>query len=423
MNQVLIIDETPLLREYLRFKLTENEVEVTIAASSMEGLIKIRNIRPDLVIMDYHLSSSIHGGCMEVLKQKKAGATTAQIPVIIVAQQLDQKKILDLVQYNVKKVFTKPIKMDVLFRTIEEILGASFDIDDSPGIVEAHVNDDIIFIELSQGLNRDKLDLLSFKITELIELYRIRVPKIIVMFSAVSLSHADGPNLQKLLNIVLRSSRARQSNIRILTKEEFVKIFIRAQKEFEHIEVAGSLSQALDGLLTDTADPGEDQALIGAKVLTADTGAMESMQLRFDGETRGGAGSYNPEDIKEILKDMHLAAVDDDPVILELIQNTFSSFNVRFNLYQDGAEFISALDREQFDFIFLDLMMPKADGFAVLRELRDKNIHIPVVILSAISQRETVIRAFQMGTKSYLVKPIKPADIFKKTMEILRVNV
>jgi DNA-binding response OmpR family regulator len=145
------------------------------------------------------------------------------------------------------------------------------------------------------------------------------------------------------------------------------------------------------------------------------------MQLRFDGENKF-SNKFSLEEIKESLSDLHIAAVDDDSIIRELISNTFRGFFVKISPYADGAEFIAALERERFDLVFLDLMMPRADGFAVLRELKDRNIAVPVIILSAANQRETVIRAFQMGTKSYLMKPPKAEDIFKKTLEILRVN-
>jgi DNA-binding response OmpR family regulator len=62
------------------------------------------------------------------------------------------------------------------------------------------------------------------------------------------------------------------------------------------------------------------------------------------------------------------------------------------------------------------------DGFAVLRELQDRNNTVPIIILSGLSQRETVIRTFQMGSKSYLIKPLNPQDILKKILEILKVN-
>jgi DNA-binding response OmpR family regulator len=58
----------------------------------------------------------------------------------------------------------------------------------------------------------------------------------------------------------------------------------------------------------------------------------------------------------------------------------------------------------------------------VLKVLQSRDIRYPVIVLSAVTQRETVIKAYQMGIKSYLVKPLKPEDIFKKSMEILKAN-
>ena len=417
VKSVLIIDETHLFREYLRSKLDDNSIEVFAAINGMDGITKLKNNIPDLVIIDYHLSRQ---GCMEVLKQKKNNPNLAPIPVIITAQRLDQKKILELVPYNVKKVFTKPIKIDAFLTTIQEILGTIFIIDTSPGIIEVHVNDDIIFVEITEGLNRDKMDLLRFKISELIELYQIKIPKLIIMISGFNLGYADGPNITKLLENLLDASRAKQHNIRVLTKDEFFKTFIKEQKKYEDIEVVSNLQFALDGLLKELQTIKDDEAqaeLIGDKVLSVDHAEGESMQLRFDGEVHFGL-----EVVKESLQGLHIAAVDDDEIILDLVRNTFNGFNINLSFFPDGAEFISTLGSIDYDLVLLDLIMPRADGFSVLRELRDRDITVPVIILSAVNQRETVIRAFQMGIKSYLTKPIKPADIFKKVLEILKVN-
>ena len=415
MKQVLVIDEASLFREYLQNKLGENNIEAVTALNGLDGITKLRNNIPDLLIMDYNLSRQ---GCLEVLKQKKASQSLAAIPVIVTAQQLDQRKILELIPYNVKKVFTKPVKIDALFTTVQELLGVPIVMDKSPGIVEAHVNEDVIFIEITEGLNRDKLDLLKFKIVELIELYQIKIPKLIVMISGLTFDYGDGPNLMKLLNNILASSKARQRNIRILTKDEFVKTFIKNQKEYEDIEVVSKLQYALDGFIANPESVGEDKtALIGDKLLAAGNAGGESMQLRFDGETK-----LNMESVKESLAGLRIAAVDDDEIIRELVKHTFKGFDIELYLFSDGLEFISALDKKEFDLVLLDLLMPQADGFAVLQELRGRSISVPVIILSTVSQRNTMIRAFQMGVKSYLVKPLKPADIFKKALEILRVN-
>ncbi|MDR2370460.1 MAG: response regulator [Treponema sp.] len=423
MKQILIIDETPLFREYLRIKLTENEIEVSTAVNALDGVAKIRNLMPDLVIMDYHLSRQ---GCFEVLQQKKNNPNTVKIPVIILAQRIDQKKILDLVPFNVKKVFTKPVKIDALFVTLKDILQVPFAIDESPGIVEVHVNDDIIFIEIAQGLNRDKLDLLRFKIVELIELYEIHVPKVIVMISDMKLGFADAPNMKKLLDTIMQASRARRRFIRLLTRDEFARQFIEEQKEYSEIEVVSNLQYAMDGLLAEldnSMEYAEKKAeIISDRVLSAGKGSApeESMALRFDAETK--SKRLDIETIRESVQNMKIAVVDDDFVIQELIKNTFEKTGAPVATFSDGGDYLAVAAKEQFALVFLDLMMPVVDGFAVLNSLRNMGVQPPVIVLSAVTRRDTVIKAFQMGVKSYLTKPLKPDDIFKKAMEILKPN-
>jgi DNA-binding response OmpR family regulator len=418
MKQILIIDESPLVREYLRLKLdVENIIEVITAINALDGISKIRTQVPDLIIMDYHLKKA---GCLEVLKQKKESPNTVNTPVIIMAQHIDQSRIIKLLPYNVKKVFTKPIKIDALCTTITEILGIPFDIDESPGIVEVHVNDNIIFVEIAQGLNRDKMDLLHFKIQELIALYRIRLPKIIVMLSDITLGFADGLNIQKLLKVILESSGVEKQNLRILTKDAFLRKFIEGQKEYDDIEVVSNLQYAIEGLIDEFADPaeyeGKEAELIEKKVLSADTRTHgETIQLRFKAEAKS-----NRKDIKDLMRNLKIAAVDDDFMTQELIKFTFKSAGSSVKIYSDGDEFLADGKAEHFDLIFLDLLMPKVDGFSVLRALKTGGIYRPIIVLSAVSQRNTVIRAFQMGIKSYLIKPLTPDDIFANAMEILR---
>jgi DNA-binding response OmpR family regulator len=420
MKQILIIDENSLFREYLRLKLADNGIEVSTGINTIDGISKMRNIAPDLIIMDYQLPKQ---GYLEVLKAKKANPNTVNTPVIILAQRIDQRKLIELVPYNVKKVFTKPVKIDSLFVTLSALLGIPFNIDESPGIVEVHVNDDIIFIEIAQGLNRDKLDLLRFKILEMIELYEIRVPKVIVMLSDIKLSFADAPNMQKLLETIVHASKAKPKNIRVLTRDDFVRQFIQGKKEYADIEVVSNLESAMDGLLTEIdsgMEYGESKAeIIREKLLSADVPeGDETMALKFDAEAKG----FSMEAFKESVQNLKIAAVDDDFIIQELIKNTFTSVGAQVKTFPDGDDFLAVIANEKFDLVFLDIMMPKVGGFDVLKSLQIKGINFPVIILSALKERETVIKAFRMGIKSYLVKPLKPDDIFKKSMEILKAN-
>jgi DNA-binding response OmpR family regulator len=369
--------------------------------------------------MDYHLSRQ---GCLEVLQAKKNNPNAASVPVIVMAQRIDQRRIIALAPFNVKKVFTKPVKIDVLFATLSELLHVPFNVDESPGIVEVHVNDAIVFIEIAQGLNRDKLDLLHFKIVELVNLYEIKTPKIIVMLSDMVLGFADAPNLQKLLDVVIKASRAKLRHIKVLTRNDFARKFIEGRKEYADISVVSNLQYAMDGLLAELDESmqyAEKKAeIIGDRVLSAEHAEGETMQLRFEAELR--PKKQDAEAVKEYLQSLRIAVVDDDMIIREMLKNTFRPSGAEIVCFENGAKFMASANNENFDLVFLDLVMPEMDGFAVLNGLHAKDMQIPVIVLSAVTQRETVIRTFQMGVKSYLTKPLKPDAVFRKAMEILK---
>jgi CheY-like chemotaxis protein len=242
------------------------------------------------------------------------------------------------------------------------------------------------------------------------------------MMSDLELNFADGPNLEKLITTVLKASRVKNRDLRVLTRDEFVAQFITGHKDYVEIVVVTSLQQAMDS--SESAASGGDGdgpgAIPGDRLLHADEASRDgTVQLRFDSEPKP---KLTLDEIRESLRDLRIAVVDDDFVIQELIKNTFQRIGAAVSTYSNGAEFLAVAEKEQFSLVFLDLMMPKVDGFSVLRTMHVNRIEQPVIILSSVIQRESVIRAFQMGVKSYLVKPLKPDDIFKKTLEILKAN-
>ena len=127
-------------------------------------------------------------------------------------------------------------------------------------------------------------------------------------------------------------------------------------------------------------------------------------------------------EFKEIAPNLKIAAVDDDFIILEQIKHTFEQIGARVTIFTKGADFLASVEANQYDLVFLDLMMPDLNGFDILVTMQRQYSSPQVIVLSAVTDRETVVRAYRMGVKSYLVKPLKPADILTKTMEILKVN-
>ncbi|HPB65446.1 MAG TPA: response regulator [Spirochaetales bacterium] len=421
---VLIIDESDLFRDYLKARLSRAGLVATAAINGLDGISKMRDDPPDLVVMDYHLTRKT---CQEVLEEKARNPNTASVPVVLTAHKIDKNRLLELVRYNIRKVFMKPIKMDGFYQIVSEITGARFEVDKTPCIVEAHVNDNIVFVELAKGINLEKVDLLRFKIRELLDLYAIQKPRVLVMLSDMELSFVDGPNLEALLETIAEASRAKPRHIKVLTRSSFAKEYVSGQPRFAEIEVVSSLEYALDGLVAEAARaadaPDDKAAIITDRILSAQGSASggESVEMRFEAE-RVEAPRLSIESARHLGDGLSIAVVDDDFVIQELLKTTFEAIDAKVHTFPNGRAFLTAVRSRVFDLVFLDLRMPEVDGFGVLAELSAQDLEMPIIVLSAVTQRESVVRAFKAGVKSYLVKPLKPEQILRKTLEILKAN-
>ncbi|MEI6876981.1 MAG: response regulator, partial [Spirochaetota bacterium] len=146
-KKILIIDESDLFRGYLKERLSEH-FDIEVAINGLDGVSKLRTTMPDLMIIDHNLTRKT---CKEVLEEKNRSPNSANIPVILTSQKIDKNRLLELVSFRIKKVFMKPIKMDSLFETLGEVLGVKLAVDQTPCIIEAHVNDNIVFVEIAKG--------------------------------------------------------------------------------------------------------------------------------------------------------------------------------------------------------------------------------------------------------------------------------
>jgi CheY-like chemotaxis protein len=320
----------------------------------------------------------------------------------------------------------KPLKIDAMYQVLAEVTGITLEVDETPCMIEAHVNDNIVFIELAQGINRDKVDLLRFKIRELLDLYHIQKVRILLMIADMELSFIDGHNMEFLLQTVIAASGAKGRYIKVLTRSAFMKDFVAGRPEFKEIEVVDNLEKALDGLVADAAKPAEASddlsTVMSTRFLSSQGGdrKSEAVDLRF--ETEQVKPVYSIETARDFGGDLEIAVVDDDFVIQELLKTTFEAINATVHTFSSGKEFLSAVRGKVFDLVFLDLRMPEMDGFSVLAELHSQDLEMPIIVLSAVTQRESVVRAFRAGVKSYLVKPLKPDQIVRKSLEILKAN-
>ena len=114
--------------------------------------------------------------------------------------------------------------------------------------------------------------------------------------------------------------------------------------------------------------------------------------------------------------------VDDEEDILMLVSATLGGDD-RYSLIQarDGEEALRRIQEDKPDLVFLDIMMPKIDGFEVCRRLKsnDATSHVKVVMLTALAQDFDRQRAEEVGADFYFTKPFSPKALLMKVDELM----
>ncbi len=102
--------------------------------------------------------------------------------------------------------------------------------------------------------------------------------------------------------------------------------------------------------------------------------------------------------------------VDDDPVNRAILVGSLEAQGYAAGVAADGREALRELRGGGWDVVLLDLVMPVMDGFQVLRTLKgdDRLRSLPVIVVSALEEMESVVRCIEMGAADYLAKPFDP---------------
>ncbi|MDN3608577.1 nitrogen regulation protein NR(I) [Vibrio ostreicida] len=97
--------------------------------------------------------------------------------------------------------------------------------------------------------------------------------------------------------------------------------------------------------------------------------------------------------------------VDDDSSIRWVIEKTLSSANIKCDTFSDAESVLMALERETPDVLVSDIRMPGIDGLELLKQLNERSPELPVIIMTAHSDLDAAVNAYQKGAFEYLPKP------------------
>ncbi len=112
--------------------------------------------------------------------------------------------------------------------------------------------------------------------------------------------------------------------------------------------------------------------------------------------------------------------VDDEHSILTLLQYNLEQSGYTVHTAMDGEEAIQKAEELEPDMIVLDLMLPKMDGIEVCKHLRQRQIQVPILMLTAKDDELDKILGLELGADDYMTKPFSPREVIARIKAILR---
>ncbi|MGB9770548.1 MAG: response regulator [Candidatus Kapaibacteriota bacterium] len=103
--------------------------------------------------------------------------------------------------------------------------------------------------------------------------------------------------------------------------------------------------------------------------------------------------------------------VDDSMISRRMIRQLISKWNFEVDEAKNGSEALDKIRSNQYDFVFLDLLMPDINGIEVLEKLRKEHNETRIVVISADIQETTKTRCKELGAFSFLNKPPKESEL------------
>jgi len=105
-----------------------------------------------------------------------------------------------------------------------------------------------------------------------------------------------------------------------------------------------------------------------------------------------------------------ILVVDDNEMNRDMLSRRLQRQKYEIIVAEDGEKALSIVKEHPFDLVLLDIMMPKLSGYEVLEQLKAdvETQHIPVIMISAVDDLDSVVRCIELGAEDYLFKPFNP---------------
>jgi len=223
------------------------------------------------------------------------------------------------------------------------------------------------------------------------------------------------------MNCVTEATNTPISFIKILTGLPFVKECLALSDSYKNVEITEDIKEALNSLgKGDVFAFGKELDNLISQLLSqvSEKNFEEVLDFKFSTESDKDLNSIvrSPDD------KFNIAIVDDDLHILEYIATVLSENNWNILIYDTGKSFLDDFKKNIPDLVFLDLMMPDVNGFEIMQRFRSSGFTAPIVVVTAMVEKEYILKAKKYGATSYMTKPLSSEVIINKTYNMLKIK-
>ena len=117
---------------------------------------------------------------------------------------------------------------------------------------------------------------------------------------------------------------------------------------------------------------------------------------------------------------MKVLLVEDDKTVTPFLEKGLKEKNYIVDVAFDGEEGLHLALSQSYDIIILDIMLPKLDGWEILKSIRNKQVETPVIFLTAKDTKNDIVKGLELGADDYLVKPFSFVELLARIRAIIR---
>lgn len=117
---------------------------------------------------------------------------------------------------------------------------------------------------------------------------------------------------------------------------------------------------------------------------------------------------------------MRILLADDEEELARAVSTILKYNGYEVDMVNNGKDAIKKVDENNYDVLILDVMMPKKNGLEVTRELREKNVDTPILMLTAKAEVEDKVEGLDNGANDYLTKPFDTKELLARIRALIR---